>query len=140
MQVETIAASAFQTRNVLRGIRSAPDTQVGVTNTASRPPPAVDPLADPDRVLALSLPASRAFRDGVARADSDQVADVSACPRSDRRDDDHEPQVQLTLARKDPCRGEDAGADDRNANPRGCDTEVQDHVAADAGARHCVDD
>ena len=37
MQVETIAASAFQTRNVLRGIRSAPDTQVGVTNTASRP-------------------------------------------------------------------------------------------------------
>jgi hypothetical protein len=36
-------------------------------------PPAVDPLADPDRVLALSLPTSRAFGDGVARADSDQV-------------------------------------------------------------------
>ena len=37
MQVEAIAANAFHTKNVLRGIRSAPETQVGVTNTARRP-------------------------------------------------------------------------------------------------------
>lgn len=37
MQVEAIAANAFHTRKVLRGIRSVPETHVGVTNTARRP-------------------------------------------------------------------------------------------------------
>jgi hypothetical protein len=44
-----------------------------------------------------------------------------------------------SLATNPYCR-EDAGAYDRNANPRGCDTEVQDHVAGDARRRRCAHD
>jgi hypothetical protein len=68
-------------------------------------------------MVALALPPSGSLRDRVARADSEKVAQVAACPGRNRRDDHDEPEVEVTLAGKNSCSGEHARTDDRNADP-----------------------
>jgi hypothetical protein len=117
MHVDAIAASAFQSRKVRCGILSAPDTKVGVTKTASRPPPVIDALPGLHRALTRLAPRPVNVCPRLTRTEPESVAHIPTGPGANGRDEDHQPNVQLTLAGEYTGGGEHTRAHDRYADP-----------------------